>query len=843
GPLEAYTHTLANQGSDDGLDSDGQPSGGGLVIVTPVITGDDYSYDFGLVDLVSLGNQVWYDTDDSGTLDAGEVGVAGVVVELYQDVDGDGVFTPGVDRLVSTATTTAGGYYTFTRLYPSLLPTQTYLVVITQTNFAPGGVLEGYVNSTAVYTGDSDLNGHDHGYVYGTLGAGGYVASGAVTVTPGDEPTDDGDADANSNLTIDFGFYRLSLGNRVWYDVNNNGYLDAGESGAAGIEVRLYDGTGTTLLMTTTTDASGYYTFTGLVSGTYVVEVVAPGDYVSSQDIGTTGNPDNNVDGDDNGVGTAGGTIRSNPVHLVAGDAGAQGNNVVDDNTGSTHNPTVDFGLYLAGDLMVVKSDDPDPVVVGTVLTYTFTVTNNGPSVARNVVVTDTLPPEVVFLSATPAQSNGPNPLVWTGLGDLDVGASLRFTVTVRVLVTATDVFTNVVVVGSDTPDYNADNNVDEEPTTPLVPALRLVKTVEPGRVTRNQPLTYTIRITNNGDVTFDPLVLTDTLPPDFHYIAGSGSPADPDVVAEPTLVWQNLGPLAPGRSLTVTFAVTATPSITGTYVNVATATGTTPGPVLTDTDSAPVEVVNPAVVIEKRVAAVDLDIVEPNFVTFTILVTNVGPSAINVLPLQDLYDDYYLSFVNAAPYPEEDADDGDLAWYDLTGPAPNGFDRDLLPGETFVVTTVFRVVRDITTTINTAVISGVYDIYDNPADRADDDAAISDVPTAIGLRYFQVGDVSGRSVRLEWATAVEVDTFGFNLYRASEPDRARASLLGFVPSQGHGSGAVYEYTDTVPYDGVWWYWLADVDTSGGETFHGPVSATVGGTVLPYRIYLPIVVR
>jgi hypothetical protein len=30
--------------------------------------------------------------------------------------------------------------------------------------------------------------------------------------------------------------------------------------------------------------------------------------------------------------------------------------------------------------------------------------------------------------------------------------------------------------------------------------------------------------------------------------------------------------------------------------------------------------------------------------------------------------------------------------------------------------------------------------------------------------------------------------------------------------------GASYAYTDTVPLDGVWWYWLVDVDTHGAET-------------------------
>jgi uncharacterized repeat protein (TIGR01451 family) len=842
GPLEGYAHTLPDQGTDDALDSDGRPVGGDLVVTTPAITADDYTFDFGLVQLVSLGNRVWYDTDDSGTLDAGEVGVPGVVVELYRDTDGSGTYTPGVDEYISTTTTTAGGYYTFTRLYPSLLPTQTYLVVITQTNFAPGGALESYVNSTAVYTGDSDLNDRDHGYVVGTLGSGGYVASSAVTVTPGDEPTTDGDTDANSNLTIDFGFYRLSLGDQVWYDANNDGYLDAGEVGAPGVEVRLYDGTGTTLLMTTTTDASGYYTFTGLVSGTYVVEIVPPGDYVSSGDTPTTGDPDSNVDGDDNGVGTAGGAIRSNPVRVWAGDAGAQGSNVVDGGTGSTHNPTVDFGLFLGADLAVVKSDDPDPVVVGTVLTYTFTVTNGAPSVARNVVVTDTLPPEVTFLSAAPAQDSGPNPLVWN-LGDLAVGAVRYFTVTVQVPVTVTDVFTNLVVVGSTSPDTDPTNNRDEETTTPLVPGLELVKAVMPGRAARGMPFTYTLRITNTGGVTFDPLIITDTLPPDFYYVNGSSSPAEPDLVAGPTLVWQNLGPLPPGANLTVTFAVTATPGITGTYVNRAMVTGTTPAGVLTDTDDVPITIADPAVMVDKRVASLDLDGVQPNYVTFTIVITNVGPSAIDRLPLVDQYDPYYLSFVDATPYPEEDADDGGLTWYNLTGPAPHGFGRHLTPGSAFTITTVFLVAHDITSTTNIATINDVIDIYDNRANDAEDRETITNVPTSVELRYFRVGGVVGEKVWLEWATAVEVDSFGFNLYRAPQRDRTRASLVGFVPSAAHGGGASYTYTDTVSAPGVWWYWLADVSTSGGETFHGPVRASVEAAASPYRLYLPIVMR
>ncbi|MCS7287479.1 MAG: hypothetical protein NZ653_10165, partial [Anaerolineae bacterium] len=187
----------------------------------------------------------------------------------------------------------------------------------------------------------------------------------------------------------------------------------------------------------------------------------------------------------------------------------------------------------------------------------------------------------------------------------------------------------------------------------------------------------------------------------------------------------------------------------------------------LTDTDDAPVALTDPAVVVDKQLVAADLDELLPNYVTFTIVITNVGISTIDVLPLVDQYDPYYLSFITATVYPNEPADDGLLTWYDLTGPAPYGFGRDLAPGESFHITTVFRVVHDITTTVNTAIVSDVVDVYDNPANEDRDDEVIVNIPTAVELLYFRVGGVAGWSVRLEWATAAEIGTFGFHLYRA----------------------------------------------------------------------------
>jgi uncharacterized repeat protein (TIGR01451 family) len=57
-------------------------------------------------------------------------------------------------------------------------------------------------------------------------------------------------------------------------------------------------------------------------------------------------------------------------------------------------------------DLSITKTDSPDPAIVGNNLTYSIAVHNFGPDPATSVMVTDTLPGNVSFVSATPSQGS-----------------------------------------------------------------------------------------------------------------------------------------------------------------------------------------------------------------------------------------------------------------------------------------------------------------------------------------------------------------------------------------------------------------------------------------------------
>jgi uncharacterized repeat protein (TIGR01451 family) len=119
-------------------------------------------------------------------------------------------------------------------------------------------------------------------------------------------------------------------------------------------------------------------------------------------------------------------------------------------------------------DLALTKSDTPDPVVQGNNLTYTIQVTNAGPDPATNVVVTDTLPGQIDFVSATPTQGtcDRTGDTVICMLGTVTSGATATVTIVIQPKKTGT--ISNTAVAASTPPDTNAANNQDTETTTVL---------------------------------------------------------------------------------------------------------------------------------------------------------------------------------------------------------------------------------------------------------------------------------------------------------------------------------------------------------------------------------------
>jgi uncharacterized repeat protein (TIGR01451 family) len=124
-----------------------------------------------------------------------------------------------------------------------------------------------------------------------------------------------------------------------------------------------------------------------------------------------------------------------------------------------------------SADLSVTKADSPDPVAGGANLTYTITVRNNGPSPTTGVILTDTLPSGLTYVSATASQGScsQASGTVTCNLGSMSNGATA--TVTIVVTPAAAGIITNTVSVSSSVPDPNTANNSATATTTINTPA------------------------------------------------------------------------------------------------------------------------------------------------------------------------------------------------------------------------------------------------------------------------------------------------------------------------------------------------------------------------------------
>lgn len=260
----------------------------------------------------TLGNKVWLDSDGDGIQDAEEAGFADVTVSLY---DGD-------DSFLNSVVTGADGAYVFENLAPS----EYYL---TFTN-PPAGFTLSAKDQGADDEVDSDADPSTY-------------KTNLVTISAG-----------SIDNSYDAGFKATGVGNFVWLDVNENGVQDGGEAGVPGIAVEIKLDSGASVA-TTTTDADGNYSFSGLSAVSYRLYFTGlPAGYVfSPKDQGG----DDALDSDINtGTGDTDAFTLSSGVYNASLDAGVyqqsepeislKGNdvNIVDGDTSPTTTDYTDFG-------------------------------------------------------------------------------------------------------------------------------------------------------------------------------------------------------------------------------------------------------------------------------------------------------------------------------------------------------------------------------------------------------------------------------------------------------------------------------------------------------------------
>lgn len=286
-------------------------------------------------------------------------------------------------------------------------------------------------------------------------------------------------------------------------------------------------------------------------------------------------------------------------------------------------------------DVGVLKTvSNPAPLVAQS-FTFTVTATNNGPSTANGVVVTDAPPANLGFVSAATSQGAYVSATgVWT-VGTLANGASATLTLTVTAL--APGAFTNTATkTGQTELDPNpANDSASASGGVGVVADLTIAKTHSPASFVRGATGTFSLTVSNVGTgPTNAPVTVTDTLPAGLTPTAATGSGWGCTVTA-PNVSCSRADVLAAGSAWPpVTVTVNVLQSAAGSITNSASVGGggdVTPGN-NTGTDVVPVG------------ASADLAIVKTgpangipgNNVVYSLVVTNNGPSDASAVVVSD---------------------------------------------------------------------------------------------------------------------------------------------------------------------------------------------------------------
>ena len=387
--------------------------------------------DFAFVKPVSVGNFVWFDANKDGIQDADEVGVAGVTVTLT-----DAAGNPVIDldgNPVKPVTTDANGKYEFTNLMPNVdrivanPGEQSYKVTFTP----PAGYSA--TKSYAAADGEKDSNG----------------AESDVTLTEG-----------QNDESVDFGLVADgTIGDTLFWDVDNTGGSEPSgpDKPLAGVTVKLTYTTpaGVEKTLTTVTDENGKYSFKDLAPGDYVVTVDKTSlATVCPECTAQTHAPSGNL--------TAAGGQELSLTSKVTLSPGAMTNN------------DQDWAFTGVANTAIVKAiAEPAEVPAGgftpgTSVTYTLTVTNEGPSPATGVIAQDKLPAGVTFVSAQGDGTYDAASGKWDLSGEViekDATRTLRITVTVDASA-AGSVVTNTATIEKQ--DQIGDKKPDNTSSVPL---------------------------------------------------------------------------------------------------------------------------------------------------------------------------------------------------------------------------------------------------------------------------------------------------------------------------------------------------------------------------------------
>ncbi|WP_410976469.1 DUF7507 domain-containing protein [Bacillus pacificus] len=327
------------------------------------------------------------------------------------------------------------------------------------------------------------------------------------------------------------------------------------------------------------------------------------------------------------------------------------------------------------------KAVDLAFATVGDTLTYTITLNQTGNVAANDVVIQDIIPQGTTFIENSVIVNGktlpGVNPVSGIPIDTIIVGgdAIASFQVSVTSIPTPNELNNNAITT------FNYTVNPNNAPVTNTTTTNTVTTTVQNDNVIAikavdftsalpDQTLTYTITITNSGNITIEDLLLVDTAPVDTTFVIGS---VTINGINQPNTNPENgitLGTLAPSESVIITFQITISSSTLQPTINNDASVSYTviidptkpPITITKQTNTVTTTVIDPMVRIEKT--ADKSIVVIGDIITFTLAVFNHSPiptintSVIDTIPAGTTFIENSVT-INGTPVPTVRPDTG----------------------------------------------------------------------------------------------------------------------------------------------------------------------------------------
>lgn len=452
-------------------------------------------------------------------------------------------------------------------------------------------------------------------------------------------------------------------------------------------------------------------------------------------------------------------------------------------------------------DLEVTKQVSDATPNVGDTITYTITVTNTGADTATNVTLLDTLKDlPGLQITGTPQanfgtfdQSTG----IWT-IGTVNVGVAATLSIQAEVLAPASGIppaQTNTASIQTvDQYDPDPSNNSDTATETPQYADLEVTKTVSNPAPNVGSNVTFTIEVENLGADQATNVSIDDLLPAGLTFISASSQAYDPG-----TGIWQ-VGTVDVGSGNTETLTIIATVAQSGTFINTA-AVSTTSPPDQYDPDStnnsgsATVKTREADLVVTKTVSNATPNV--GDLITFTVTVANNGPDTANNVEITDSFPASGLQLISGTPS-QGSFDTGTGVWTVGTVDVGAGNEQTLLLQARVLAPAVNTIPPSQT---NIATVTRVDEHDPNPGNET---GQVTETPQYADLAVTKVtsnvqpnvGDIFTYTVTLQnlgtaTATNVEVTEFFPN----------NISIISITPTDTH---TTTRFDQQTPTGGVW---------------------------------------